>query len=304
MLSPRITQRRLDREHAREQAAFDSISAKEAAEKLGANPINERMAKAATEQMRVNALMVTFMLASLLSEDDFDDAELLPSELLDTLMLEAFELDEDDESDALDEVIKTTFSAHIADALSTLSVADDVIDDVFSDDVEVADAACLNAAETVLENMPDDGDDFDDFVATFVYSDYDEEMDESGFDGMNDGYDGHEYQFDAAGKKKLRAGKKTVKKVNGKTLVYKAVKAMRNGKVTVVNKRVSGNIKLSAAQKGALRKARRKSSTSSAIRKQMRSLAKGIRKNIYKNSAGLKGLQNAALRRHSKSIGI
>lgn len=280
MLNPQMIQRRIDRKHEREQAAFDSLSAKEAAEKLGANPINERMAKAATEQMRINALMVVFLLASMLSEDDFDEEELLPSELLDTLMLEAFEIDDEDD-DGLDEVVKTTFSAHIADALSTLGVADDVIDDAFSSDIDVADAACLSAAETVLENMPDDGEDFDDFVATFVYSDYDEEMDESGFDGMGDGYDGHEYQFDAAGKKKLRAGKKTVKKVNGKTLVYKAVRAIRNGEKVTINKRISGNIKLSAAQKGALRKARRKSNTSSALRKQVRSFARGLRKNLY-----------------------
>lgn len=273
MFNHEMTQRRLDRAHARQQAQFDAMSPKEAAEKLGADLINERMATAANEQMRLGALTVVFTLASTLLEDDFNDEELLPSELLDTLMLDAFEEDDEDE-EGIDDAVKTTFSAHIADALSTFGVDDDVIADMFGSDVEVADVATMNAAETVLEGMPDDGDDFDNFVATFVYSDYEDEPDESGFDGMS------EPQFDAA-KKSLRAGKKTVKKVNGKTLVYKAVKAIRNGKKVVINKRVSGNLRLSAAQKGALKKARRKSNTSSALRKQMRSFLKGVRQNLH-----------------------
>lgn len=299
MLSPYINQRRLDREHDREQAQFDAMSPKAAAEKVGAELINERMAKAANEQMRMGALSVVFLLASILLDDSFDSEELLPSELLDSLMLEAFDNsdDEDDEGTAVDDAVKTTLSAHVSDALSTLGVADDIISDLFNDDVEIADAATLNAAETVLENMPDDGEDFDDFVAAFVYSDYEDDTDEANFDSMG------QPQFDAA--KKLRAGKKTVKKVNGKTLVYKAIKAIRNGKKVVINKRISGNIKLTSGQKGALKKARRKSGNSAAIRKQMRSLGKGIRMKIYKGDTGsLKGLQNAALKRHSKSLGI
>ena len=273
MLSPYINQRRLDREHDRKQAQFDAMNPKDAADKIGNELINERMAKAANEQMRLGALSVVFLLASILLDDDYDDAELLPSELLDTLMLDAFDSSDDDEDGDIDDAVKVTLSAHVSDALSTLGVSDDVISDLFNDDVEIADAATLTAAETVLENMPDEGEDFDDFVAAFVYSDYEDEADESGFDSIG------RPQFDAI--KKLRAGKKTVKKVNGKTLVYKAVKAIRNGEKVVINKRISGNIKLTAGQKGALRKARRKSNTSSALRKQLRSFTRGLRKNLY-----------------------
>lgn len=295
MLSPYINQRRLDREHDRKQAQFDAMNPKDAADKIGNELINERMAKAANEQMRLGALSVVFLLASILLGDDYDDAELLPSELLDTLMLDAFDSSDDDEDGGdIDDGVKTTLSAHVADALSTLGVSDDVISDLFNNDVEIADAATLTVAETVLENMPDDGEDFDDFVAAFVYSDYEDEADESGFDSMG------QPQFDAA--KKLRPGKKTVKKVNGKTLVYKAVKAIRNGKKVVINKRISGNIKLTAGQKGALKKARRKAGNASAIRKQMRSLGKGIRMKIYKgNEKQLRGLKNAAYARHTKA---
>lgn len=297
MLNPMITQRRHDRNFERSQAQLDAMTPQAAADKLNADPISERMALVATSQMRLQALSVSFMLAAMLTASDFDDEEILPSELLDSLMLDAFSDDDDDEYDGgdIDETVKVTFSAHVADALSTLGVEDSVIEDLFSDEVEVADAAVTMAAETVLENMPDDGDDFEEFVTAFAYSDEDE-SDETAFDGME------EPQFDATGKKKLRTGKKTVKKVNGKTLVYKAVKAIRNGKRVVINKRISGKPFLKAGQKAALKKARRKASTGTAIRKQMRSLGKGIRANIYKGNT--KGLQAASLKRHSKSLGI
>ena len=297
MLNPMITQRRHDRNFERAQAQLDAMTPQAAADKLNADPISERMALVATSQMRLQALSVSFMLAAMLTSSDFNDEEILPSELLDSLMLDAFSDDDDDEYDGgdIDDTVKVTFSAHVADALSTLGVEDSVIEDLFSDEVEVADAAVTMAAETVLENMPDDGDDFEEFVTAFAYSDEDE-SDETAFDGME------EPQFDATGKKKLRTGKKTVKKVNGKTLVYKAVKAIRNGKRVVINKRISGKPFLKAGQKAALKKARRKASTGTAIRKQMRSLGKGIRANIYKGNT--KGLQAAALKRHSKSIGI
>lgn len=297
MLNPMITQRRHDRNFERAQAQLDAMTPQAAADKLNADPISERMALVATSQMRLQALSVSFMLAAMLTASDFDDEEILPSELLDSLMLDAFSDDDDDEYDGgdIDETVKVTFSAHVADALSTLGVEDSVIEDLFSDEVEVADAAVTMAAETVLENMPDDGDDFEEFVTAFAYSDEDE-SDETAFDGME------EPQFDAAGKKKMRVGKQTVKKVNGKTLVYKAVKAIRNGKRVTINKRIRGKPFLKAGQKAALKKARRKASTGTAIRKQMRSLGKGIRANIYKGNT--KGLQAAALKRHSKSLGI
>ena len=297
MLNPMITQRRHDRNFERAQAQLDAMTPQAAADKLNADPISERMALVATSQMRLQALSVSFMLAAMLTSSDFNDEEILPSELLDSLMLDAFSDDDDDEYDGgdIDDTVKVTFSAHVADALSTLGVEDSVIEDLFSDEVEVADAAVTMAAETVLENMPDDGDDFEEFVTAFAYSDEDE-SDETAFDGME------EPQFDATGKKKLRTGKKTVKKVNGKTLVYKAVEAIRNGKRVVINKRISGKPFLKAGQKAALKKARRKASTGTAIRKQMRSLGKGIRANIYKGNT--KGLQAASLKRHSKSIGI
>ena len=281
MLNPKMIQRRHERNYQRAQAQFDALTPQEAADKLDASPISERMALVATSQMRIQALSVVFMLAAMLNDAEYDGEELLPSELLDSLMLDAFADDDSDEYDGgdVDDKVKATFSAHVADALSTLGVDDSVIEDLFSDDVEVADAAVTTAAETILENMPDDGDDFDEFVASFAYGDEDADSTEGEvFDGMNNDT---EYMFDAAAKR--AAGKKTIKKVNGKTLVYKAVKAIRNGKRVVINKRISGKPFLKAGQKAALKKARRKASTGTAIRKQMRSFGKGMRAGIYKD---------------------
>lgn len=293
-----ITQRRLDRQYDQAQAQFDALTPQEAAEKMELDPISERMAITATSQMRLAALNVAFMLSAVLTDGEYDDEELLPSEVLDGLMIEAFTDDDDDEADLgdIDENVRITFSAHVSDALSTLGVEDAVIADLFDDEIEVADAACLAAAETVLENMPDDGEAFDEFVAGFAYSDDGGDDEEDSFDGMNE-----EYQFDAA-KKKLRAGKKTVKKVNGKTLIYKAVKAIRNGKKVTINKRISGKVKLNASQRAGLKKARRKAGTSSAIRKQMRSFGKGLRANIYKgNPNRLNALKKAGYARNTKA---
>lgn len=53
---------------------------------------------------------------------------------------------------------------------------------------------------------------------------------------------------------------------------YKKRKVMRNGKVQVVNKRVSGTVRRSSAQKMGLRKARRMSQTSTAKMKRRKSM--------------------------------
>lgn len=293
----RMTARRLERQYNEQQAQFDAIDPKVAADKLEVSRINERMAIAATSQMRSQALSVTFMLASMLSETDYDDDAMLPSELLDSLMLEAFsDGDDEDDVDEIDDNVKTVFSAHVSDALSTLGVDDDIIEDLFDTDAEVADAAVVSAAETVLDNMPDDGKDFEDFMTAFIYSD-DDDDDEESFDGLDD----ESQQFDAAGKKKLTVGKKSSRTINGKKLRYTAVKAMRKGKKVVINKRISGTAKLSAGQKAGLKKAQKKAQAPRVIKKAMRSLKKGISQNVYKGNpkrlAALAGANKARAKR-------
>ncbi|UNK06463.2 hypothetical protein MN210_08190 [Psychrobacter raelei] len=272
LVSSHIIERNQDRMLERQEAQFDATnSAKQAAESIDFDPIDERIAAHSTTQMRLAALQVAFMLAGIMSEVDFEDQELLPSELLDSLILEVFVEDPEDDDDEIDPTVKTVLSAHIADAMSTLGVDEDLINDVFDSDIDIADAAIETASEVILENMPAD-DELDDFISIFAYGD------EATYDAMMKEED--EGMYDAA-RKPLRPGKKTTRKVNGKTISYRAVKAVRDGKIKVVNKRIRGKVRLSAAQKAALKKARRKSTTGSAVRKRMMSFAKGLQRNIY-----------------------
>lgn len=272
LVSSHIIERNQDRMLERQEAQFDATnSAKQAAESIEFDPIDERIATHATTQMRLAALQVAFMLAGIMSEVDFEDQELLPSELLDSLILEVFVEDPEDDDDEIDPTVKTILSAHIADAMSTLGVDEDLINDVFDSDIDIADAAIETASEIILENMPAD-DELDDFISMFAYGD------EATYDAMMKEDD--EDMYDAA-KKPLTVGRKTKRKVGNKTVTYKAVKAVRDGKVTVVNKRIGGNMRLSAAQKAALKKARKKSATGTAVKKRMMSFAKGLQRNIY-----------------------
>lgn len=267
-----VAQRMQENARMREQQAqFDALSAADAAAAIEFDPIDERKAVHASVQMRLAAMQVALMMSAMVSESDEteeDEDTLLPSEILDDLMLSVFAEDDEDEDDEIDATVKAVLSAHISDALSTLGVSDDVIEDMFDADIDVADAAIESASETIIENLPDDGDDFNAFAEAFAYA-----LEEDA--GEDD------EQFDAIGGKKLRAGKKSVKKVNGKTIVYKAIKAIRNGKKVVINERIGGKIKLSAGQKAALRKARRKATTGSALRKQVKSLKKGRRMGLH-----------------------
>ena len=279
LVSSHIIERNQDRMLERQEAQFDATnSAKQAAESIDFDPIDERIAAHSTTQMRLAALQVAFMLAGIMSEVDFEDQELLPSELLDSLILESFVEDPEDDDDEIDSTVKTILSAHIADAMSTLGIDEDLINDVFDSDVDIADAAIETASEIILENMPAD-DELDDFISVFAYGDeatYDAMMKEEDEDEDED----EEGMYDAA-KKPLTVGRKTRRKVGGKNVTYKAVKAVRDGKIKVVNKRIAGKVRLSAAQKAALKKARRKSTTGAAVKKRMRSFAKGLQRNIY-----------------------
>ena len=250
---------------AKKETMFDGI--KEAVEQVAIDPIDERMAITLNANMRQAALSIVFQLAMIMSEGQGVDPEdeLLPNELLDGLMTSAFDDDGDDEIDA---TVNAVLSAHISDALSSLGVSDSTISDVFGDDLEVADSAIESACDTVLENLPEDGEPLDEFAKAFIFGDYDE-----GDEG-----------YDAADNKKLSVGKSTVKKVNGMTIRYKAIRAMRHGKAVVINKRVGGTIKLSSKQKSALRKARSKAHRGSAMMSRGRSILKGINSGkVYKH---------------------
>lgn len=282
----RVERRYQQERNAAAELQFDGMNPADAAEKIESGIIDHRMAISSIGDMRMAAMKIIFLVTAIVTDAEYDAEDLLPSEVLDYSTIEQFSdgADEDEELDGIDDTVKTLISAHIVDALSTMGVDDKVISDVYDEDAKIADAAIMLAADTVLENMPDDGADLEKFVLSFAYTDdrmldavEDDEESEQSFDSL-----AIEYQFDAATKKKLRAGKKTVKKVNGRTITYKAVKAVRNGKVTVVNKRIMGNFIPTSKQRSALKKARKKAGMASSIRKQMRSMKIGVKRNIYK----------------------
>ncbi|MFP0513669.1 hypothetical protein ACLDWM_08925 [Acinetobacter baumannii] len=89
--------------------------------------------------------------------------------------------------------------------------------------------------------------------------------------------------FDSMAKKiKARNGAFSQRKVNGRKIHYRGVLAIRQGVKTVVNKRLPGQkVRLTAAQKAGMKKARLHAFTANAINKRLRSFKKGKRLGIY-----------------------
>lgn len=270
-----------------EVALLDS-TAGDAVKEIGASAIDKRAALAATQDMRKVALTIVLQLADDVTENALD-ADELPSERLDALMSGALGLDDGETDDVLGQLL----SAHIADALSSLQVPDDMIADIFSEDVDTADSAIDAMAETVIANLPSEGDALNGFVKSFVYGFSEPDMSDA--EDMVDGGADESEEYDSLNKrpkKKLGVGQKTTKKVNGHTLQYKAVKAVRHGKLVTVNKRIGGTIVLTAGQKAAMHKLHAKPRTGAMMKQAMRSLMKGHKANIYKGK-GVGGLLKA-----------
>lgn len=219
--------------------------------------------------IRRDALFGVLQLSDDILSDDLDDDE-LPSDRLDAYL----NGEDGDDEDPLNEQVMQIKAAFMADALSSLGVSDDLIAAAFDVDVDAADDAISKISEIVETNTPT-GDDLDDFITQFLYGD----------DGL-DMEAGQVEEYDSAqlGKNKTRKTKA------GQTLVYRGVKAVRNGKITVVNKRIGNTqmkVKLSPKQKLALRKAALKAVRPNAIKKRIKSLKLGHRSGIYNQNKGL-----------------
>ena len=241
-------------------ALFDSAQAEQVKEKL--SPVEYNQLVADISNIRGWALSITLALADAVNSNELGDDT--PSDYLDRMILETAGIDPDDE---MDTTLENIIAANIADALSTLGVDSTMIEDMFSDDVEVADAAIEAACEVVLGNLPDAGEPLDKFYNDFVFG-----FNEADLLGEEDGFDSARF-----------AGQKVTRNVNGKKTQYKVVRAIRGGKVAFVAKRLKGQkVRLSAAQKQGLNKARAKSQTANAIRKRNRSRAKGENMGLHK----------------------
>lgn len=240
-------------------------AAGDVAKQMQMTKLDQAATQHALYSMRQAALVIVLMLVDAITEDEL--GEQLPSEFLDSQMNEAVG-DMDDEPTAA-EWLKNMLAAHIADALESLGASEDLIADAFGTEVDVADSALETIAETVMANLPADGDEINAWAKEFIYGDADD---------MEDSHN-------AVGKKPLTAGKTTVKKdAKGNTLRYKAVKVIRDGKPTVVNKRISGKPYRSPAQVAATKKAQNTPRTAGAIKEAQKSLAKGQKMGLYKSS--------------------
>ena len=136
---------------AKQETMFDGI--KEAVEQVTIDPIDERMAITLNANMRQSALAIVFQLAMLVSEGQGVDPEdeLLPNELLDGLMTDAFDEDGDDEIDA---TVNAVMSAHISDAFSSLGVSDATIAECYRDWETDRKSTRLNSSHSAKSRMP------------------------------------------------------------------------------------------------------------------------------------------------------
>ncbi|SDB86841.1 hypothetical protein [Acinetobacter boissieri] len=185
------------------------------------------------------------------------DEDTLPTDVLDALMLSATDgLDDQETDDTAWELLLGS----LQDALNAFGVDDSALAEMFNDDLEIADAAIESVCDTVLGNMPDDGEPLDIFIRDFVY-----------------GHEDDEASFDS-----LAVGHTMVRKVAGKNIQYKAKAVIRRGKKTIVHKRLPNQkVRLTAKQKGALTKARMKAHTANAIKMRVKSFKKGRKLGYY-----------------------
>lgn len=207
------------------------------------------------EHFRELAMGIIASLVEQVGEGKLDE-DTLPTDVLDALMLNATDgLDDPETDDTAWELLLGS----LQDAFNAFGVDDSALSEMFNDDLAIADAAIESVCDTVLANMPDDGEPLDDFIRDFVYAD----------DG--------EASFDS-----LAVGKTMVRKVAGKNIQYKAKAVIRRGKKVVVHKRLPNQkVRLTAKQKGALTKARMKAHTANAIKMRVKSFKKGRKLGYY-----------------------
>jgi len=221
----------------------------------------DREQQSVIEQIRQIGLDILSDTVDTISEGNLGEGE-LAVDYLDALIVDALDAADNDEG-----TYENALMASLSDAFLTFGVDTTDIEEIFSEDTEVADAALEAAANTVLANTPDEGPELEELVREFIFGDANET--EEGFDSM-------------AKKIKARNGAFSQRKVNGRKVHYRGVLAIRQGIKTVVNKRLPGQkVRLTSAQKAGMKKARLHAFSANAIRKRLRSFNKGKRLGIY-----------------------
>lgn len=224
-------------------SGFDSAQSEQIEEKLSDIEHNALVADIAN--MRGWALQVVLNLIDALSDGLEEDET--PSSIMYALIDDVLGEDDNEGQDLLE----SFFAANLAEAFSELGVDDETINDIMSDDSELADAAIEAAIETATANLPDAGEPLDEFYNEFVYGF------EVGADALKDEYD-------------------AVKKN------FKQKKAIRNSELTMVWVRTGGRPKkLSPEQKKARQKGGIKGHTADAEKKRAKSIKIGKVLGLY-----------------------
>ena len=224
-------------------SGYDSAQSEQIEEKLSDIEHNALVADIAN--MRGWALQVVLNLIDALSDGLEEDET--PSSIMYELIDDVLGEDDNEGQDLLESL----FAANLAEAFSELGVDDETINDIMSDDSELADAAIEAAIETVTANLPDAGEPLDEFYNEFVYGF------EVGADALKDEYD-------------------AVKKN------FKQKKAIRNSELTMVWVRTGGRPKkLSPEQKAARKKGGVHAHTAEAEKKRAKSIKFGKILGLY-----------------------
>lgn len=260
----------LDIKHVQKEAMLDdlgSISHK-VVEMLDGD-LDERALTHAIYDMRAKALAVVLVLANDILEGELD-ADETPAERLDVLVSHYV----DDEED----IVLSAFYANMQDAMVSLGVPESIAEEaLYADDEQLRDEAVESLSDLVNSNVPDD-DDFDEWQQEFIYSNADEHFGDDGEAEQLDGLTQHNKNYH---KKANTVGKTTTKETKRGTIIYKAVKAIRNGELAVVNKRIGGNYRPTQKQRAAMKKLSKFAKTKKAITKRLKSLRLGKKMGLY-----------------------
>lgn len=249
-------------------AMLDDLSsvAKKATESL-TDDLDEKALSHAIYDLRQKAVAVVLNLAENILDGDLDDDE-TPSERLDALVSEFVDADDD--------LVLSALYANMQDVMVSLDVPDAVAEDaLYSDDPQLQDEAIESMADIVNSNVPDD-EDFDEWQKEFIYAEPDEF-------GENDEAE----QFDSAepnrafNKRQAMVGKTTTKQTKRGKIIYKGVKAIRNGKLAVVNKRIGGDYKPTVKQRAAMKKLSKFAKTKKSITKRVKSFKLGRKMGLH-----------------------
>jgi hypothetical protein len=192
----------------------------------------------AGQQMRVTAASIAQQFAA---TDDLGDDESLAVRLM-MLVVGAVDADIDGELSEDESAVAEILLNYMWDYLSLKGVSDDDASALLND--WDADAAG-RVKDLLAEELPGDDEAAAEDIDSFAF---DEESSSAIFDSANG-----EILYDAVYKKKI---------------------VIKNGRKTKINKRISGNVRLNAKQKIAVRKMQRKSHTATATLKRVKSMRK------------------------------